>query len=131
LRDIVQIPKGEPGFDIDLVEADVEPLIRNIITSLGKTEIKHDFKVSESQNIAIEYECYGKPSGISITEATYWLIILDGQEYRGQVSILIEVERLKTIARGCKSVPGGDRMAARMYLVPIYRLLRPYINRAA
>lgn len=36
-------------------------------------EIKEDFYCRKSGNVAVEYECRGKPSGVSSTKATHWL----------------------------------------------------------
>lgn len=126
LQDIVHIPKGAKGFDIDVVEADVELMIKNLLTDLDKIEVKDDFKVSETSNVAIEFECRGHPSGIATTEASHWFIMLDGMRYRKQVGILIETERLYEIARRCPIALGGDDQASRMYLVPVTRLLTPF-----
>ena len=39
----------------------------------SKIEVKSERDIwQKTGNIAIEYECYGKPSGISSTEADYW-----------------------------------------------------------
>lgn len=37
-----------------------------------KVEVKKDDWTTKTGNIAIEFECRGKPSGISITKADFW-----------------------------------------------------------
>lgn len=37
-------------------------------------EVKHDKLCSSTGNLAIEFSCRGKPSGIEVTQASYWLI---------------------------------------------------------
>lgn len=36
-------------------------------------EIKEDFYCEKSGNVAVEFECRGKPSGISVSKALYYL----------------------------------------------------------
>ena len=120
---MVGIPPGLKAFDIDLCEADVEALIQEQLTTLEKVEVKHDFIVSRTGNVAIEFSYRGRPSGISTTKATHWLIILDGEYYKGDICILISVERLRQIARACNTIDGGDDNASAMYLVPVSKLL--------
>ncbi len=91
-------------------------------------EVKRDSYVSESNNVAIEYQCKNKPSGIASTEAAWWVIMLNGERYNGEVIVLIKTERLKSIARkylGTKrDISGGDKKYARMILVPVKELLQ-------
>ena len=52
-----------------------------IVSILDKDKTKMEVKTErdwwfKTNNIAIEVECYGKPSGIMATEADYWVHIL-------------------------------------------------------
>ena len=60
-------------FDIDLEYGKVrEELVANMLQD-KKIEVKSERdKWQKTGNIAIEYESYGKPSGINATEADYW-----------------------------------------------------------
>ena len=60
-------------FDIDLEYGQVrEELVANMLQN-KKIEVKSERdKWQKTGNIAIEYESYGKPSGINATEADYW-----------------------------------------------------------
>lgn len=110
------------GFDIDLAQGqESERELRDILT--GKIEVKTDYLVSNTGNVAIEFECSGRPSGIETTESPWWAIVLDGDRYRGKQIVLISTSRLREIVRGAKVVSGGDNGRARMYLVPVRRLL--------
>lgn len=50
-------------------------------------------------NIAIEYQCDGKPSGISITQADWWVHQLCDDDGRTLVYFVFPVEELKTLCR--------------------------------
>ena len=65
--------KDRKKFDIDLAYGKVrEDLIKEMLQD-KKIEVKSERDVwKRTGNIAIEYQCYGKPSGINATEADYW-----------------------------------------------------------
>jgi hypothetical protein len=90
-------------------------------------EVKTDFMVDKTGNVAIEYESRGKPSGISTTQSSHWAIIFSGQ-YNKELTILIEVNRLKRISREYykkgKVVKGGDNNTSKLILIPIEKLLK-------
>jgi hypothetical protein len=78
-------------------------------------------------NIAIEYESYGKPSGINATKADYWFHNLCvGDQVYG--TLVFETKMLKKIVNTSinenqvRSVSGGDHMASKMYLMNIQKL---------
>ena len=51
------------------------------IPELSKSiEVKSDLKSNYTNNIVIEIEMYGKPSGLMVTEADYW-VFYDGNQY--------------------------------------------------
>ena len=122
----LDLPKGEEA------EQKIASLLH--MNDGGLVEVKRDFLVSNTGNVAIEYECRGKPSGIAKTKAKWWAIMMDGELYNGEIIVLISVVRLKNIAReylGTKQdVWGGDDGKARMVLVPIERLVSPCPNPA-
>ena len=74
-------------------------------------------------NIAIETECYDKPSGISVTEADYWMHILtDGDdEY---CTLVFKVSTVKKLVEkyNNKSIYGGDHKKSKFILVPLKEL---------
>lgn len=89
------------------------------------TEVKRDRLVSRTGNVAIEIECYDKPSGISVTEANSWIFLLSGEEYSDKVAVAISVDRLKLLVNNPKyrRAWGGDNNAALVVLVPVKDLL--------
>lgn len=80
-----------------------------------KIEVKSDRQASKTGNLAIEYECNNKPSGLSASTADYWMYFIvypDRDEcYK------IPIEELKIIVKKCRQVCGGDGMRSKMYLV--------------
>jgi hypothetical protein len=78
-------------------------------------------------NIAIEYECYGKPSGINATNSDYWFHNLCvGDEVFA--TLVFETKMLKKIINASinenqvRSVSGGDHNASKMYLINIQNI---------
>ena len=80
-----------------------------------KIEVKSDRQASKTGNLAIEYECNKKGSGITTTEADYWIYFIvhpDRDEcYK------IPIDDLKNLVKDCRKVSGGDGMRSRMYLL--------------
>ena len=75
-------------------------------------------------NICIEYQSYGKPSGIATTEADYWFHNLCiGDDIF--CTLIFDVPKLKKLIEKLdfkKSVSGGDHNASRMWLVNVRKL---------
>ena len=115
-------------FDLDLRVGEMFEDSLASILKLEKVEIKTEInKWRESGNIAIEIRCYGKLSGLSVTEADYWAHILS---YKGDIKavLLFPVEELRRIVREltdskeARIVMGGDDSASQMVLVPLEKL---------
>ncbi len=90
-----------------------------------KIEVKSEKGMwQKTGNIAIEYECYGKPSGINATEADYWFHNLCvGEDI--YATLIFKTENLKKILDSLErkvSVNGGDHNASRMYLISLQKL---------
>jgi len=123
----LEIPNSK--FDIDLRNGKfAEWLIHELLSDeCGTIEVKRDFKVSETGNLAIEFTYRGRPSGIAITEATWWAFVLDGPRYKHDVILIIKTSRLHAMAKYFYDqgdwMPGGDDNASEMVLIPVTRLL--------
>jgi hypothetical protein len=85
-----------------------------------KYEVKSDRRAINTNNLALEFECRSKPSGIMTTEAdiyAYFIIKpVDEDLY------LIPVEDLKQMIKDKKYkrlVNGGDGWLSRMYLISL------------
>ena len=90
------------GYDIYVPEKDM------------KIEVKQDKKSNYSGNFVVETEFNGKPSGISTTEADYWVF------YDGKCFIWITPDRLAQATKPLRQVTftgRGDDKPKKAYLV--------------
>ncbi len=112
-------------FDIDLEYGQVrEQLVADMLQD-KKIEVKSERDMwQRTGNIAIEYESYGKPSGIDATESDYWFHNLCVGEDTF-CTLVFNTESLKKIIGNLdykRSVSGGDNNASRMYLLNLQKL---------
>ena len=112
-------------FDLDLPDGHFGEKLVAAIFAHKKIEVKRDFLVGKTGNIVIEYESRKKPSGIAVTTADYWALVLDGEGYNHQVIIIIETDRLKEIAREHMGdvVKGGDNHTSLLVKIPVEELV--------
>ena len=112
-------------FDIDLEYGKVrEQLVADMLQD-KKIEVKSERDVwQRTGNICIEYESYGKPSGINATESDYWFHNLCiGDEVFA--TLVFDTKNLKRIIDKLdykRSVNGGDHNASKMYLLNLQKL---------
>jgi hypothetical protein len=120
-------------FDIDLEYGKVrEQLVADMLQD-KKIEVKSERDVwQKTGNIAIEYECYGKPSGINATESDYWFHNLCiGEDVFA--TLVFDTKSLRRIIDNLdykKSVSGGDNNASRMYLLNLQKLFSSDVIKA-
>ena len=125
--------KNQKKFDLDLQYGKVrEKKIAEMLEN-KKIEVKSERDIwQKTGNIAIEYECYGKPSGIRSTEADYWFHNLCiGEDTFA--TIVFETKSLKRIIDKLdykRTVSGGDNMASRMYLLNLQKLFSSDVIKA-
>ena len=112
-------------FDLDLEYGQVrEDEVANMLQD-KKIEVKSERDVwQRTGNIAIEYQSWGKPSGIAATEADYWFhnLCVGDDIY---ATIVFRVDILKKIIDNLdsvRSVSGGDGNASRMYLLNLQKI---------
>lgn len=88
-----------------------------------KIEVKSDKQSQHTGNMVIEYECSGKPSGISSTTADFWIyfVVYTDENWKPikHKVYKIPIEDLKELVNDCRKVRGGDGYRSRMYLLPI------------
>jgi len=125
--------KDRKKFDIDLAYGEVrEQMIADMLTD-KKIEVKSERDLwVKTGNIAIEYESWGKPSGIAATEADYWFHNLCIGE-RTFATIVFDVPSLKQIIDNLdykRSVSGGDNYASKMYLLNLQKLFSTDVIKA-
>ena len=128
-------PKTEDRkkFDIDLEYGKVrEKQVADMLQD-KKIEVKSERDVwQKTGNIAIEYECYGKPSGINATESDYWFhnLCIGDETF---ATIVFDTASLKRIINNLdykRSVSGGDNNASRMYLLNLQKLFSSDVIKA-
>ena len=116
----------QSGWDIDLVFGEkYEKAIKDIFEGKGKIEIKTERdKWKTTGNIVIEVEHNGLNSGLTITQADWWLhnLTLDGDIV---MAFLIPVKQLKRMVIKALTnekailTKGGDDNKATIVLLPI------------
>ena len=114
-------------FKFDLKVGQVgEKMLADILEGC-KVEVKRDKWITKSGNIAIEYECRSKPSGIATTQSDWWCLILSG-DMEDKMMLLIEISKLKEICRhyyqkgSIKNM--GDNNLAKAVLIPFSELIK-------
>jgi len=120
-------------FDLDLSYGKVrEQRVADMLQD-KKIEVKSERNMwARTGNIAIEYECYGKPSGISATESDYWFhnLCIGDDTF---ATLVFDVPSLKRIIHNLdekRTVSGGDNGASRMYLVNLQKLFSSDVIKA-
>jgi len=120
-------------FDIDLEYGKVrEQLVADMLQD-KKIEVKSERDVwQKTGNIAIEYECYGKPSGINATESDYWFhnLCIGEDVFATLVFDTNSLRRIIDNLDSKKSVSGGDNNASRMYLLNLKKLFSSDVIKA-
>jgi len=120
-------------FDLDLEYGKVrEKMIADMLQD-KKIEVKSERDVwQRTGNIAIEYESYGKPSGIAATEADYWFhnLCIGDDTF---ATLVFDTNSLRRIIDNLdykKSVRGGDHNASKMYLLNLQKLFSSDVIKA-
>ncbi|MDC0511022.1 hypothetical protein OAN77_00110 [bacterium] len=120
-------------FDIDLAYGTVrEEKIAEMLTD-KKIEVKSEKDMwQKTGNICIEYESWGKPSGIKATEADYWFhnLCVGDNEF---CTLVFKTDVLRTIVDKLdtfKTVAGGDHKASKMFLVNLQKLFSSDVIKA-
>ena len=120
-------------FDIDLEYGTIrEDRVAEMLQH-KKIEVKSERGMwMDTGNIAIEYECWNKPSGIKATESDYWFhnLCVGDNEY---CTLVFKTDVLRTIVDKLdyfKTVSGGDNNASKMYLVNLQKLFSSDVIKA-
>jgi len=128
-------PKTEDRkkFDIDLEYGKVrEQQVADMLQD-KKIEVKSERDVwQKTGNIAIEYESYGKPSGINATESDYWFhnLCIGDETFATLVFDTASLKRIISNLDKKRSVSGGDNNASRMYLLNLQKLFSSDVIKA-
>ena len=128
-------PKTEDRkkFDIDLEYGKVrEQQVADMLQD-KKIEVKSERDVwQKTGNIAIEYECYGKPSGINATESDYWFhnLCIGSETFATIVFDTASLKRIIDNLDNKRVVSGGDHNASKMYLLNLQKLFSSDVIKA-
>ena len=120
-------------FDLDLQYGTVREDKVAAMLQDKKIEVKSERGMwMKTGNIAIEYQSYGKPSGIKATESDYWFhnLCIGDNEY---CTLVFKTDVLRTIVDKLdtfKTVSGGDHNASQMYLVNLQKLFSTDVIKA-
>jgi hypothetical protein len=112
-------------YDLELGEKS-ETWLNELFSDGKKIEVKTDLMADKTKNIYIEIYSRGKKSGLTTTQAEYWIFKLSN------VSIIISTKTLKEIVRHCFNIngykKGGDNDTSLGVLVPINLLFNENIS---
>ena len=132
-KNIKPTKENRKKFDLDLMYGEIrEEKIAAMLTD-KKVEVKSERDIWQNTgNICIEYESWGKPSGIRATESDYWFhnLCIGDDEY---CTLVFKTDTLKKIVDKLdtfKTVSGGDSNASRMYLVNLQKLFSTDVIKA-
>lgn len=133
MKNLAPSKENRKKFDIDLEYGQIrEQLIVDMLQD-KKIEVKSERDLwQRTGNIAIEYESYGKPSGIDATESDYWFHNLCVGEDTF-CTLVFNTNSLKKIIKNLdykRSVSGGDHNASRMYLLNLQKLFSSDVIKA-
>lgn len=120
-------------FDLDLEYGQVrEKMVADMLQD-KKIEVKSERGMwMKTGNIAIEFESYGKPSGINATESDYWFhnLCVEDEVF---ATLVFKTENLRKIISQLdyvKTVKGGDNWASKMYLLNLQKLFSSDVFKA-
>jgi hypothetical protein len=112
------------NFDIDLQFAEkAEDWVNQLFSGGYKLEIKSDRLAHKTGNVFIEIFSRGKPSGLSTTEADYWVYRIDECD----TAIIVKTNTLKEIVKehfNGTYILGGDDYTSKGVLIPIIKLIK-------
>ena len=98
-----------------------EDWVKSLFTGAFRVEVKSDRRALATGNLYIEVYSRSKPSGISTTDADYWIYKIEGID----TAIIIPTSRLKELVKKHHKglfKHGGDNDTSRGVLVPIKEL---------
>lgn len=114
------------SFDLDFSYGKIgESLVDELLTGGKTVEVKRDRRWHQTNNVYIEVECWynnsdsWEPSGLSVSQASYWAFVLEGSVF----IVLTEVLRSAVVKHGreitCEIPPNKSKG----YLITIENLL--------
>ena len=113
---------GSFNHDLSFGE-ESEDWVKSLFTGKFKVEVKSDRRALATGNLYIEVYSRSKPSGISTTDADYWIYKIEGID----TTIIIPTSRLKELVRAHHKglfKHGGDHDSSRGVLIPIKEIFK-------
>jgi len=108
-------------YDLDF-GTQAEDWVKELFTGGYKVEVKCDRMAHRTGNIYVEVYSRGKKSGISTTEADYWIYIVENHP----VIFIITVDKLMELCREFHAIngftKGGDNDTSLGVLIPMSSL---------
>ncbi len=114
---------ADSRFDINLAEGkhNENKLLKTL--QLDTIEVKTDYGATNTGNVFVEYMYKDKPSGISVTEASHYAIVIPDKSNSKNVTIIIETKVLKEIIRDKEDRMGGDDNQSKGKLIKVEELV--------
>jgi len=108
--------------DLDFAES-AEGWVKQLLSDGFKVEVKSDKIAHKTGNVFVEVYSRGNPSGISTTNAEYWIFRID----ENNSAIIVSSKRLKELVKiffNGNFTKGGDCDTSLGVLIPIKDLWR-------
>jgi hypothetical protein len=129
-------------FDVDLQYGqEGERWLTWLGTDQAKVEVKTERDTwADTGNAVFEYESRGKPSGIAVTQADYWMHIFKEKD-QAVMCFMWRMTELKDFLRfvftqparyGARICKGGDDNTSSVILIPIsqlHKISNPYYDK--
>jgi len=125
-KDIKELKK----FDVDLEFGQVwEKYIDDMFSGAKTCEVKTERdRWAGTGNICIEVESYGRPSGLTSTEADLWVhnLVKDNELV---CSLVFNTDKLRDIVKEMNpyTIMGGDNKASKIKLVNLKKLINGFL----
>jgi len=104
------------NFDLDVLDGNqAEDLVACLFDGKTQVEVKWDKEFLRTGNVFIETHAYGRPSGITTTEADYWALVLGSRIIFITPSDLRYLMQFGEVKRGVGDNNGFDGVLIRGY----------------
>ena len=109
-------------YDLDFGEK-AEDWVKQVFSDGTKVEVKYDRMAYLTGNLFVEVYSRGKASGISTTQANYWIFLFKKKSF----SLIVNTEKIKELCRIAYQidgfVKGGDNNTSTGVLIPIIKII--------
>ena len=114
---------ADSRFDINLAEGKHNENKLTKMLELGTIEVKTDYGACMTGNVFIEYMYRDKPSGISVTEANHYAVVIPDKSNSTNVTVIIPTKKLKEIIRDKEDRMGGDDNMSKGKIIKVEELV--------